>query len=144
MISVVIINLVIGIQSKNVLIIILDSLFLCLCGVLVFFAIFDIQWMKIEGSKLIVYNMFGRIKEYEIAKTKSAFFIDATLFQGQGIIKKAPCLVFSLEKSLKVGDVMVAFNRKKYPYVIIPYTSENLITIKQIYVNETGHELDVR
>ncbi len=55
-----------------------------------------------------------------------------------------PCLVLTTRKSFGASGVEHAFNRKKHPYVIIPYTAENLITLKELYMNATGNELEVK
>lgn len=90
-----IVALVVGVRSNNVLIIIGYSLFFCCSGTMLVCILSDIQWVRIDESKLSVYNVFGRIKEYDVTKTKKVFLIDAVCFSLKGIRKTTPCRALS-------------------------------------------------
>lgn len=139
-----VIAFVVGIQASDVWIIIGYGLLLCASLGFMTCSLYNIQWIKIDGARLIVYSIFGRVKEYDLTNTKRAFLVDVMAFSLKGIRKTTPCLVLTTRKSFRASGVEHAFNRKKHPYVIVPYTAENLITLEELYMNATGNELEVK
>ena len=135
---------IIGLQSKDTLILIFYGVFFCISCSLVVLAIYNTQWTEIKNQTFIVRNVFGCVKEQKIDQTKRAFFMDAVVFQLKGLRQTAPCIVLSTKKSLKIRDVEQAFNRKRYSYIVIPYRAENVKMIKDAYFDVTNTELEIK
>ena len=109
-------------------------LLLVVVGLSLFFiSIIDVQWTIIYDDKIVVRNIFGIIKEIEYVNIKKAFISDAIIFSLKmlGIHKKY--LVISNYKSLQKSQIVDAYNRRKYKYLMIPFSTNVETMIKAKY-----------
>ena len=107
-------------------------------------SIINIQWTIIYDDKVVVRNIFGIIKEIEYVNIKKAFISDAIIFSLKmlGIHKKY--LVISNYKSLQKSQIVDAYNRRKYKYLMIPFSTNVETMIKAKYKLTTGVDLEIK
>lgn len=107
------------------------------------FAAYNVQFATIEDGYIRVRNLFGLIKEMKLSDIKRAVYADALVVMVKNFQKRRPSIVLSHEKSFRVCDVNGAYNRKKHPYLIIPYTSDSANILKEAYREVTGADLQL-
>ena len=120
-------------------------LFIAAAGLfLLVISIINIQWTNIYDDKVVVRNIFGIIKEIEYVNIKKALITYATIFSLKmlGIHKKY--LVISNYKSLQKSQIVDAYNRRKYKYLMIPFSTNVEIMIKAKYKLTTGADLEIK
>lgn len=138
------IGLYFGITEKENLLIIICSLFICIFTGVLIFGIYETQWIKLDGDSIAAYNVFGLVKCQSLSKTKLAIYADIKIILGKHSFITKPFIVLSARKSVVLSDIYSrGNNRKKNPYIIIPYSSENQQIIKQAYFEVTGQELNI-
>ena len=92
--------------------------------------IYNIQWIKIDTEYIAAYNIFGLVKRLEISKIQMVVEMKADTFGWKTLRKSFSCIVLSCRKSKSSVDN--AFNKKKNPYIILPYTEENKLTLEKM------------
>ena len=108
------------------------------------FAAYNVQFATIEDGYIRVRNLFGLIiKEMKLSDIKRAVYADALVVMVKNFQKRRPSIVLSHKKSFRVCDVNGAYNRKKHPYLIIPYTSDSANILKEAYREVTGADLQL-
>ena len=133
-----------GCISAKTLLGIFLGLVLCIGILSIASGIYKIQWVTIDNGVIKVYNIFGLMKEQKMTDIRRVFYLDATVFHLKMLAIKTPCVIVSKKQSLKVCDIEDATNRKKHPYVIIPYRPENVSVLKIAYYEATGTELHIK
>ena len=111
---------------------------------LLFVSIIDVQWTIIHDDKIVVRNIFGIIKEMEYVNINKAFIINATIFSLKmlGVHKKY--LVLSNYNSIQKSQIGDAYNRRKYKYLMIPFSTNVETMIKAKYKATTGVDLEIK
>jgi len=139
------IGLFVGITKKEIPIIVISSWFIFIISIILLIGIYETQWIKLDGDNISVYNLFGLVKKQKLSDTKLAILADIIIINYKKVFKSMPFIVLSTRKSVVLADIQRSGNnsRKKNPYIIIPYTSENYQTIKQAYFEVTGQELNI-
>ena len=107
-------------------------------------SIINVQWANINNDKIIVRNIFGTIKEIEYVNINRAFEINATIFSLKMLSIHKKYLVLSNYKSLQKSQIADAYNRRKYKYIIIPFSSNVETIIKAKYKLTTGADLEIK
>ena len=135
-------GIVVLINAKELIGVILYSLFLILVIILSSISLVDMQWANIYNDKIVVRNIFGVVKEIEYKDINKSFKINATIFSIKMLGIRKPYIVLSMYKSLQESQIGDAYNRKKYKYVILPMSIRNEKIIKEKYKACTGNELN--
>lgn len=107
------------------------------------FAVYNVQFATIENGYIRVRNLFGVVKEMKLSDIKRAVYADALVVMVKNFQKRRQSIVLSHNKSFRVCDVNGAYNRKKHPYLIIPYTSDSANILKEAYREVTGADLQL-
>lgn len=107
-------------------------------------SIMNVQWANINNDKIVVQNIFGTIKEIEYVNIKKAFKINATIFSLKMLEIHKMYLVLSNYKSLKKSQIEDAYNRRKYKYLTIPFSTNIETMIKAKYKSLTGEDLEIK
>ncbi len=94
-----------------------------------FFTICNIQWIKIDEKYISAYNVFGLIKRFEISQIQTVAKVRETAFGWRHLHKKFSCIVVSRRKTKPV--IVDAYNQKENPYIILPYSEENRLTLEK-------------
>lgn len=115
--------------DSNVLWAVLYAMIFLISAVGLFFAICDIQWIKIDAEYISAYNIFGLIKRLEISKIQTVVEMKADTFGWKTLRKSFSCIVLSCRKSKSSVDN--AFNKKKNSYIILPYSEENKLVLEK-------------
>ncbi len=123
--------------------IVLYLLFLAVALMGLGFDLYELQWIEIEGGVIRARNIFGVVKELELAKIKKHFRIHAVAYGVKTYNKYFYCIVLSANKSLPRSSVSDAYNRKRNRYLILPDSEENRRKIKVAYIAATGKELEM-
>ena len=106
--------------------------------------LYEIQWVRLTDEGLSSRNIFGVVRRIQYDKIKRVLIVDAIAFTSRGGIRKTvPTIVVSSVKSIRPSSLYYAVNHKKDKYVILPYSKENLITLKAAYREATGKELEI-
>ena len=96
-----------------------------------FDTICHIQWIKIDDEHVSAYNVFGLVKRLEISKIQTCTTVNAVTFSVGMYHKRYPCIVISHRKSLNKSNIENAYNQKKKPYIIFPYSEENKTVLEK-------------
>ena len=120
------------------------SLFFLFSIIMLFVSIKNIQWFKIVDGLLTIYCPFGTIKQVRLDEIKKAFKDNAVIFQLKMLSIRRPHIVLCLNKSVAKGLVYDAYNRKKKPYIILPYTEETKDIICSEYKKICGDNLAIK
>ena len=106
---------------------------LLLIGALgLFDTICNVQWIKIDDEHVSAYNVFGLVKRLELSKIQTCTTVNAVAFRVGMYNKQYPCIVISHRKSLIKAGIENTFNKKKNPYIILPYSEENKLMLQKI------------
>ena len=112
--------------------------------ILLVISIMNVQWSNINNDKIIVRNIFGTIKEIEYVNIKKAFKTNTTIFSLKTLGIHKMYLVLSNYKSLQKSQIVDAYNRRKYKYIIIPFSANVEAMIKAKYKSSTGADLEIK
>ncbi len=104
----------------------------------------NVQWYTIADGSITVYCPFGVIKRVRLSQIKKAFQTNVAIFSIKTLTVRRPYIVLCLRKSISKGDVENAYNRKKKPYILIPYSVETEILICTEYKMLYGEELSIK
>ena len=96
-----------------------------------FDTIYNIQWIKIDNECITAYNIFGLVKRLEITKIQTVVTVSAVAFSIRMFHKLYPCIVISHRKSLNKSGIENTFNKKKNPYIVLPYSEENKLMLEK-------------
>ena len=107
------------------------AIFLLISAIELFNTICNIQWIKIEDGYISAYNIFGLVKRLELSKIQTYATVNAVAFSVKVYHKRYPCIVISHRKSLNKSGIENAYNKKKNPYVIFPYSEENKLILEK-------------
>ncbi|MBQ8205852.1 MAG: hypothetical protein IJZ77_00120 [Bacilli bacterium] len=107
-------------------------------------SIINVQWANINNDKIIVRNIFGTIKEIEYVNINKAFKTNATIFSLKMLGAHKKYLVLSNYKSLQKSQIADAYSRRKYKYIIIPFSANVETMIKAKYKLTTGADLEIK
>ena len=112
--------------------------------ILLVISIMNVQWTNINNDKIVVKNIFGIIKEIEYKDINKAFKANATIFSLKMLGIHKMYLVLSNYKSLQKSQIEDAYNRRKYKYLIIPFSTNVETTIKAKYKSSMGLDLEIK
>lgn len=107
------------------------AIFFLMSVIGLFDTIYNIQWIKIDTEYIAAYNIFGLIKRLELSKIQTCTTVNAVAFSVKVYHKRYPCIVISHRKSLNKSRIGNAYNQKKKPYIIFPYSEENKLTFEK-------------
>lgn len=107
-------------------------------------SIINVQWTNINNDKIVVKNIFGIIKEIEYKDINKAFKANVTIFSLKMLGIHKMYLVLSNYKSLQKSQIGDVYNRRKYKYLIIPFSTNVETTIKARYKSSTGVDLEIK
>jgi hypothetical protein len=120
-------------------------LLLLIAGICLFsVSLINIQWAIFYNDKIVVKNIFGIIKEIEYKDINKAFKANATIFSLKTLGIHRPYIVLSRYKSLQKSQIGDAYNRRKYKYLIIPFSTNVETMIKAKYKLTTGADLEIK
>lgn len=100
------------------------SIFLIIAVLMLLHSIKNIQWYDIGNGHITVYCPFGAVKKVGLPQIINAFKTNATIYSIKMLAVRRPHIVLCLQKSVAKADVDSAYNGKKKPYIIIPYSKE--------------------
>ena len=123
--------------------IVLGALFL-ISVIMLLDSIKNIQWFDITDGYISVYNPFGIIKRVQISQIKNMFKTNAVIWNIRMLATRREHIVLCLNKSVAKGLVYNAYNRKKKPYIILPYTEETKDIICSEYKKICGDNLTIK
>lgn len=112
--------------------------------VMLLYSIKNIQWFDITDGYIIIYSPFGIIRRAELTQVKKAFKTNVAIYSIKMLSVRRPHIVLCLKKSVAKADADDAYNRKKKPYIIVPYTAETEILICSEYKRICGEELIIK
>ena len=138
------IGLIVCIAAKETWITLFYLLFLASGLFLLVISIINLQWANIYNDKIVVRNIFGIIKEMEYVNINKAFKINATILSLKMLRVRKECLVLSNKKSLQKSQIEDAYNRRKYKYLIIPFSTNIDTVIKANYKSLMGVDLEIK
>jgi len=108
-----------------------DLWYVIVCGILslisiimLWLAINNVQWFDITDGYITVYSPFRIVKRVHLSDIKIAFKIKASIFNMKAARITRVHMVLCLKKSIIKANITDAYNSKKNPYIIIPYTTE--------------------
>ena len=107
-------------------------------------SLINIQWTILCNDKIVVKHIFGIIKEIEYEDINKAFKANATIFSLKTLGIHGPYIVLSRYKSLQKSQIGDAYNRRKYKYLIIPFSTNVETTIKVKYKSSMGVDLEFK
>ncbi len=107
------------------------AIFLLISAIELFNTICNIQWIKINTEYIAAYNIFGLVKRLKLSKIQTCTTVNAVAFSVKVYHKRYPCIVISHRKSLNKSRIENAYNQKKKPYIIFPYSEENKLTFEK-------------
>ena len=109
------------------------SAIILLIGALgLFDTICNVQWIKIDNEYISAYNIFGLVKRLELSKIQTCTIVNAVAFSVRMFHQLYPCIVISHRKSLIKAGIENTFNKKKNPYIILPYSEETKLILKKM------------
>ena len=107
------------------------AIFFLMSVIGLFYTICNIQWIKIDDEHVSAYNVFGLVKRLELSKIQTCTTVNAVAFSTKAYHKRYPCSVISHRKSLTKANIENAYNQKKKPYIIFPYSEENKTVLEK-------------
>jgi len=107
------------------------AIFLLMSVIELFDTFYNIQWIKIDDEYISAYNIFGLVRRLELSKVQTCTTVNAVAFSAKVYHKRYPCIVVSHRKSLNKSRIENAYNKKKNPYVIFPYSEENKLILEK-------------
>ena len=119
-------------------------IFFLIAIIMLLSSIKNIQWFDINNGDITVYCPFGIIKRVELNRIKKTFKTNATIYSIKIHQVRRPHIVLCLQKSVTKSRIENAYNRKKKPYIIIPYSTETEILICSEYKKLCGEELIIK
>ena len=119
-------------------------IFFLISAIMLLRSIKNIQWFDIANGYITVYCPFGIIKRVELTRIKKTFKTDATIYGIKMHSVSRPHIVLCLQKYVAKSRIEDAYNRKKKPYIIIPYSTEIETLICTEYKKLCGEELIIK
>ena len=104
----------------------------------------NIQWFDIANGYITVYCPFGIIKRVKLNQIKKAFKTNSVIFSIKMLSVRRPHIALCLKKSVAKSDADDAYNGKKKPYIIIPYSIETEVLICTEYKKLCGEGLIIK
>ena len=84
--------------------------FTALSLLLLFFLLWGIQWITVDGASICARNVFGVIKRIEMSNIKTARTFNVTNHIIRGYIKFYPAIVLATRKTLNLCNVGDMYN----------------------------------
>ena len=104
-------------------------------------AINNLQWFDIADGYITIRSPFGIIKHVQLTQIKKAFKTNAVIYSIKMLHIRRPHIALCLKKSIAKADAGDAYNGKKKPYIILPYSVETEILICSEYKDICGEAL---
>ena len=104
----------------------------------------NIQWFDITDGYITVYNPFGMMKRVQLSGIKKVFKTNAVIWSRKMLAVRRKHIVLCMNKSVVQSCIDRAYNRKKKPYIIVPYTKEIQDFICAEYKKICGEELIIK
>ena len=124
--------------------VILYGAFFLISAILLLDSIKNIQWFDIASGYITVYSPFGIIQRVHLSKIKKVFKTNAAIWSIRMLVVRREHIVLCLNKSVTKNSINDAYNRKKKPYIIVPYTEEARDLICSEYKKICGEELIIK
>jgi len=118
--------------------------FFLLSTIMLLYSIKNIQWFDITDGYVTVYCPFGMIKRVRLDQIKRAFKTNAVIYSIKMLSVRRPHIALCLKKSVAKADAGDAYNGKKKPYIMIPYSIETEVLICAEYKKLCGDELIIK
>jgi hypothetical protein len=118
--------------------------FFLLSIIMLLCSIKNIQWFDIADGYVTVYCPFGMIRRARLDQIKKAFKTNAVIYSIKMNSVRRPHIALCLKKSISKADADDAYNGKKKPYIIIPYSIETEVLICTEYKKLCGDELIIK
>lgn len=138
------IGLIVCVTAKETWITLIYLLIAAVGLFLLVISIINVQWTIIYDDKIVVRNILGIIKEIEYADIKKAFKTNVIIFSLKMLAIHKMYLVLSNYKSLQKSQIADAYNRRKYKYLTIPFSTNVETMIKAKYKSLTGVDLEIK
>ncbi len=119
-------------------------IFFLIVTIMLLDSIKNIQWFDIIDGYITIHCPFGIIRRVRLNQIKKAFKTNAVIYNIKMLSVRRPHIVLCVEKSLTKAGVDDAYNGKKKPYVIIPYSEEIEVLICTEYKKLCGEELIIK
>ncbi len=104
----------------------------------------NMQWFDIADGYITVHSPFGIVKRVQLSDIKKAFKTKASGYNIKALSMNRVHIVLCLKKSITKSSISDAYNRKKNPYIIIPYTTQAENFICSAYNKACEHELIIK
>lgn len=119
-------------------------MFFLLSTIMLLCSIKNIQWFDIADGYVTVYCPFGMIRRVRLDQIKKAFKTNAVIYRIRMLSVRRPHITLCLKKSVAKADADDAYNGKKKPYIILPYSIETVVLICTEYKKLCGDELIIK
>ncbi len=120
------------------------GIFFLIAIIMLLHSIKNIQWFDITDGYITVRCPFGIVRQVELNQIKKAFKTNAVIYSIKMLHVSRPHIVLCLKKSVAKNNVDDAYNGKKKPYIIIPYSIETEVLICTEYKKLCGDELIIK
>ena len=119
-------------------------IFSLISAIMLLHSIKNIQWFASTDGYITVYCLFGIIKRVSLNQIKKSFKTNAVIYSIKMLSVRRSHIVLCTKKSVAKSDVDNAYNRKKKPYIIIPYSLEIKALICTEYKKLCDEELIIK
>ncbi|MBO5785427.1 MAG: hypothetical protein J6V34_00145 [Oscillospiraceae bacterium] len=119
-------------------------IFFLIATIMLLHSIKNIQWIDITDGYITVHCPFGIIRRVRLNQIKKAFKTNAVIYSIKMLSARRPHIVLCIKKSVAKAGVDDAYNGKKKPYIIIPYSTETEVLICTEYKKLCGEELIIK
>ena len=119
-------------------------IFFLIATIMLLDSIKNIQWFDITDGYISVYYPFGIIRCVRLNQIKKAFKTNAVICSIKMHSVRRPHIVLCIKKSVTNASVDNAYNEKKKPYIIIPYSPEIEVLICTEYKKCCGEDLIIK
>ena len=120
------------------------GVFLLLSIIMLFCSIKNIQWFNIADGYITVHCPFGIVKRVRLDQIKKAFKTNAVIYSVKMLSVRRPHIALCIKKSVAKAGVDDAYNGKKKPYIILPYSTETEVLICTEYKKLCGEDLIIK
>ena len=112
--------------------------------VMLLHSIKNVQWFDIADGSITIHCPFGMIRRVELNQIEKAFKTNAVIYRVKMLCVRRPHIALCLKKSVAKADTDDAYNGKKKPYIILPYSAETERLIRAEYIKMCGMELIIQ
>ena len=118
--------------------------FFLIATIMLLDSIKNIQWFNLTDGYITVYCPFGIIRRVRLNQIKKVFKTNAVICSIKMLSIRRPHIVLCIKKSVANAGVDNAYNGKKKPYIIIPYSPEIEVLIRTEYKKWCGEDMIIK